>query len=83
MRGLAAESPGSRTRGPDPGNFQAFRPDFVPRARDKPVKQRSPQIFANSVLQWAMPRFAPDVARHFESAALPSPLTLEGGTDRG
>jgi integrase len=60
-----------------PGLVQKWKRDFLSRAGDDPIKQRTAKISVNSIIRRGKSLFASGAIAHLE-CALPSPLPFEG-----
>jgi integrase len=60
-----------------PATVQKWKRDFLARAGDDPLRQRTARISVNSLLRRAKSLFAPRAVAHLE-CTLPSPLPFEG-----
>jgi integrase len=63
-----------------PARIQAWKRDFLARAGDDPLKQRTAKISVNSLMRRAKALFAPAAVKHLQTVKLPSPLPFEGVT---
>jgi integrase len=61
-----------------PARIQAWKRDFLARAGDDPLKQRTAKISVNSLMRRAKALFAPAAIKHLQTVKLPSPLPFDG-----